>query len=431
MITMVVEKLEHSRVKLTFEVTADEFEKALDKAFEVKNKEVTIKGFRAGKAPRAVFEKNYGVESLFPEAIDQILGAKVEEVIKDQELCKDFIGKFEPEITDKIERGTTFNVSLLIDTMPEFELPQYKGIEVKAKKLNATPKEVKTAIEALSKKDAKMVAKEDQTIAKHDFAVFDFVGSVDGVEFEGGKAENYELEIGSGQFIPGFEDQMIGMKAGEEKDLDVKFPKNYQAEDLAGKKAVFHVTVHEVKQNVMPELTDEYVKTLGVEGAETLKDLKKIKKAEIEAQKAISEKDRQVNDILNKIIESANIDMPRALIDERKDQMKAQYENQAKMYNIPFETFVQFMGVTVEQFNDQIEKAALNQALFNLIASKIVEVENLTPSKEAVEAKAEADSKANGKTKEENLQANVARYYSELAYDALVNLLLENAVEVE
>ena len=430
MITMVVEKLEHSRIKLTFDVTADEFEKALDKAFEVKNKEVTIKGFRAGKAPRAVFEKNYGVESLFPEAIDQILGSKVEEVIKDEKLTKTFVGKFEPEITDEIERGKDFHVSLLMDVMPEFDLPQYKGIEVKAQKLNATPKEVKTAIEALTKKDAKMVTKEDQTIEKHDFAVFDFVGSVDGVEFEGGKAENYELEIGSGQFIPGFEDQMIGMKAGEEKDLDVKFPKNYQAEDLAGKKAVFHVTVHEVKQNVMPELTDEYVKTLNVEGAETLKDLKKIKKAEIEAQKVISEKDRQVNDILNKIIESANIDMPRALIDERKNQMRAQYENQAKMYNIPFETFVQFMGVTIEQFDDQIEKAALNQALFNLIASKIVEVENLTPTKEQVEAKATEDSKANGKTMEENLQANVARYYSELAYDALVNMLLENCVEI-
>ena len=298
MITMVVEKLEHSRVKLTFDVTADDFEKALDKAFELKNKEVTIKGFRAGKAPRSVFEKTYGVEALFEGAIDEILNEKVQEVVKDEELCKNFVGKFEPMIEEKIERNKDFKISLVIDTYPEFELPQYKGIEVKAKKLNATPKEVKNAIEALTKKDAKMEAKEDQTIAKNDYAVFDFVGSVDGVEFEGGKAENYELQIGSGQFIPGFEDQMIGMKVGEEKDLDVKFPKNYQAEDLAGKKAVFHVTVHEVKTEVMPELTDDYVASLNVEGATNLKELKKIKKAELEAQKAVSEKDRQANEII-------------------------------------------------------------------------------------------------------------------------------------
>ncbi len=429
--TMVVEKLERSRVKLTFEVTADEFEKALNQAFEVENAKVTIKGFRAGKAPRAVFEKTYGVESLYSSAMDFILNDKVAEVVKDEELCKNFLGKFEPLFEEKVERGTTFHVSLVIDTYPEFELPQYKGVEVKAKKLKVMPKEVNAAIEELTKKDAVMQTKAEQVIEKNDYAVFDFLGSVDGVEFEGGKAENYELQIGSGQFIPGFEDQMIGMKAGEVKDLNVKFPKNYGAAELAGKDAVFKVTVHEVKVNVMPELTDEYVQSLNIEGATDLKSLKAIKKAELEAKKATAEHDRQVNDILNTVIDAAQIDLPQTLIDERADQMKAQYVQQAKMYNIPLETFVQFMGVTIEQFNDQINTNAINQAKFNLVASKIIEVENLAPSKEAVEALAQEEANVNGKTMEQNLQENVARYYSDLAYKALINLLLENAVEVE
>lgn len=427
---MVVEKLEHSRLKLTFDVTKDEFEKALDKAFEVKNAEVTIKGFRAGKAPRSVFEKTYGIESLYAEALDVILNDKVQEAVKDQELSKNFVGKFEPVIEDKIDRGIDFKVSLVIDVYPEFELPQYKGVEVKAKKLKATPKEVTNAIEAMIKKDATMETKAEQVIEKNDFATFDFVGSIDGVEFEGGKAENYELQIGSGQFIPGFEDQMIGMKAGETKDLNVKFPKNYGSKELAGKAAVFNVKVHEVKVQKMPELTDEYVQSLKVEGASNLKELKAVKKAELEASKAQSESDRQVNDVINTIIDNANIDMPASLIQERVEQFKAQYEQQAKMYNIPFETFVQLMGVTIEQFNQEAEKQATRQALFNVIASKIIEVENLAPSKEALEAKAEEESKVNGKTKEQNLQANVARYYSDLAYKNLVDFLIANAVEV-
>lgn len=428
---MVVEKIEHSRVKITFDVTKEEFEAAIDKAFAAENAKVTIKGFRAGKAPRAIYEKTYGVESLFAPALDYIFQDKVNEVIKDQELCKDFLGKFEPVVEEQVKRGEDFKVSLVIDTYPEFELPQYKGIEVKAKKLKATPKEVTKAIEEMTKKDATMEVKEEQVIAKMDYATFDFLGTIDGVPFDGGKAENYELQIGSGQFIPGFEDQMIGMKAGETKDINVKFPKNYGAENLAGKAAVFNVTVHEVKVQKFPELTDEYVTSLNYQDCKTLKDLKAAKKAELEAQKAVSEKDRQVNEIIDIILNAANVDMPQSLVQERVEQFKAQYENQAKMYNIPFETFIQLMGVTVEQFNAEAEKQATRQALFNLVATKIIEVENLAPNKEALEAKAEAEAAANGGNKEQLLQANAPRYYSEIAYTNLVEFLLANAVEVE
>ena len=253
-----------------------------------------------------------------------------------------------------------------------------------------------------------------------DYATFDFVGSVDGVEFPGGTAENYELQIGSKQFIPGFEDQMIGMKAGEVKDLDVKFPKNYQEKSLAGKKAVFKVTLHEVKVEKLPELTDEYVANLNLEGITTVKALKADKKAKIEAQKVISEKDRQVDEIINKILDNCVVEMPQTLINERINMLRAQYENQAKMYNIPFETFLGLIGTNAETFNAETEKQAKRQALFNVVFTKIVEVEKLSPSIEQVQAKAEEIAKAKNTDAQEVLKTSINQIFTDLAYTAEV-----------
>ena len=429
---MVTEKLEHSRVKATFDVTADEFERALDKAFEVNNAKVTIKGFRAGKAPRSVYEKHYGVESLYDEALNVILNEKASEIYKDEKLAKEICGQFEPnfEGEEKLERGKNFKISLSFDVYPEVNLPQYKGLEVAKKVLEATDEEVETEVKSVLKKDAEMVAKDEQVIAEGDYATFDFVGSVDGVEFPGGKAENYELQIGSHQFIPGFEEQMVGMKAEETKDVNVTFPENYGEASLAGKPAVFKVTVHEVKAEKLPELTDDYVKGLKIDGVNTVEELKANKKASLEVNKAVSEKDRQVNELITKIVDNAVVDMPKSLIDEKVNAIRGQYEQQAKMYNIPFDTFLGLMNVKKEDFEAQTLEQGTKQALFNVVASKIIEVENLTPSKEAVEELAEKDAKANGKTKEAMLQQNLGRYYSELAYQALVDVILNNAKEI-
>ena len=429
---MVTEKLEHSRVKATFDVTADEFERALDKAFEVNNAKVTIKGFRAGKAPRSVYEKHYGVESLYDEALNVILNEKASEIYKDENLAKEICGQFEPnfEGEDKLERGKDFKISLTFDVYPEVKLPQYKGLEVAKKVLEATDEEVEAEVKSVLKKDAEMVAKEEQVIAEGDYSTFDFVGSVDGVEFPGGKADNYELQIGSHQFIPGFEEQMVGMKAEETKDINVTFPENYGEASLAGKPAVFKVTVHEVKAEKLPELNDEYVKGLKIDGVNTVEELKANKKAALEVSKAVSEKDRQVNELITKIVDNAVVDMPKSLINEKVNDIRGQYEKQAKMYNIPFDTFLGLMNVKKEDFEAQTLEQGTKQALFNVIATKIIEVENLTPSKEAVEELAEKDAKANGKTKEAMLKQNVAKYYSELAYQALVDVILNNAVEI-
>ena len=416
---MIKERTENSQLKLTFDVTKEDFEKALDKAFEMDNAKVTIQGFRKGKAPRSIFEKTYGVESLFATACDVILNEKVKEAIADEEVTKNAIGNFEPLLEDKIERGKDFKVSLVIDVYPEVTLPEYKGVEVKKQNLRVTEDEVKKSIEAMAKKDATMEAKKNQVIAKGDYATFDFVGSIDGKEFEGGKAENYELQIGSGQFIPGFEDQMIGMKSGESKDVNVTFPENYGQADLAGKPAVFKVTVHEVKEEKFPEFTDEYVKGLKIENVNTYDELKAYKKNELKEAKKVSEKDRQVDEIINKILDATKVTMPKTLVEERYKAIRGQYENQAKMYNIPFEMFVQYMmQATVEQFEDVCRRNAARQALFDVVAGKIIEVEKLVPTKEEIDAKAGDDKKAN--------KAQIA---NQLAYEKLIDFLLTNAKE--
>ncbi len=415
---MVVEKLEHSRTKLTFDVTPEEFEKALDKAFVEENSKVSIHGFRKGKAPRSVFEKMYGVESLYATAIDIILNDKIQEAVKDENLVKDFIGQFEPLLEDKVERNKNFKVSLVIDTYPEVKLGDYKGIEVAKKNLEVTDEDVEKAVKSMALKDATMEAKAEQVIAKNDFATFDFVGTVDGVEFPGGKADNYELQIGSGQFIPGFENQMIGMKAEEVKDINVTFPENYGEASLAGKAAVFKVTVHEIKEQKLPEFTDEYVKTLNKD-ANNYDELKALKRKELEDAKVVSEKDRQTNEIINKVIDNATVDMPKTLVDSRYKAMKAQYEQQAKMYNIPFETFIQIMGSTMEQFEDITKKQAERQALFDVVAGAVVEAEKLVPTKEEIDAKAGDDKKANR-----------VQIMNELTYQKLVDFLLANAKEI-
>ena len=427
---MVTEKLEHSRVKVTCDVTKEEFEKALDKSFEINNAKVTIQGFRKGKAPRSVFEKHYGVDSLYQEALNVIIDNKIREVLADKELAEQICSQFEPDIDDKIERGKDFKLYLSFDVLPEVKLPNYKGIEVKKQVLTATDEEVENAIKAVAKKDATKELKAEQVIAKGDYATFDFVGKVDGKEFEGGKADNYELQIGSGQFIPGFEDQMIGMKAEETKDVNVKFPDNYGAPNLAGKDATFTVTVHEIKEEKFPEINDEYVANQKIENVKTVEELKALKKKELEDSKAISEKDRQTNEICQFLIKNVVVDMPASLPAQKANELKRNFENQAKQYNIPFETYLQLMNITKEDFEKRISKQATDQVLFQLCAAEIIEKENLAATKEQVEAKAKEVAEATKKKFEDVLKTNGYLYENQITYDNLIKFLLDNAKEI-
>ncbi len=428
---MNIEKLEKSQSKATFDVTAEQFENALNKAFEKVNANVTIKGFRKGHAPRSTYEKNYGVESLYDEALNVIFNDCVAEIYKDENVARKVVGQFVPNIETKdFKRGKDFQVSLTWDTYPEVEIKQYKGLEVAKKVLDATDEEVNNAVNDLLKSKAKPELKAEQVIAKGDIAKFDFNGKVDGVEFDGGKATDYEMEIGSGQFIPGFEDQMIGMKKDETKDVVVTFPENYPAKNLAGKEAHFEVLVHEVKNNVLPELNDEFVKELKYENVNTVEELKAHEKTRIEESKKKSEHDRQLNELIDKVLDNAVVDMPQSLINETKENITRNYENQAKQYNIPFETYLQLMGTNKEDFEKSVEQNATRQTLFEVVLNKMIELEHLEPTQEELDKKAEEVASQTRQSKDDVLKTRVNQLFYQIVTDKFFNLLLDNAKEI-
>ena len=380
---MVVENLEKSRKKLTFDVTKEEFEKALDKAFLEEVKKVTIPGFRKGKAPRSVFEKNYGVEALFPTALDFIFDEKVSEITKDQELVKDFIGQFEPTLDEKIERGKDFKVSLIIDVYPEVTLGAYKGVEVKKQNLEVSDDEVNKAIESLALKDATKEAKENATIENGDYAIFDFVGTVDGVEFPGGKADNYELKIGSGQFIPGFEDQMVGMNIEEKRDVKVTFPEDYHAENLKGKEAVFEVVLHEIKQRVVPTLSDEFVKDeLEIENVNNVKEYRDYIKEIITKDRSEAAENKFTDDCVNKAVENATMEIPEGMVDSEVNLQIKQIERQAKMYNMPVDLLLKYSGIeSLDAYKETIRPSALMAVKQRVVLDEIAKAEKLKVTK--------------------------------------------------
>lgn len=376
---MNIEKIEGSRVKLTFDVTKDEFENALDKAFEKEKAEIEVKGFRKGHCPRNVFESKFGVEALFNTALDIIGEDKWNEALD----CKDFeiVGQPEMDIDGKLERGNDFKIIFIAPIKPEVKLGSYKDVIVSKPKTEVSDEDIENEIKKLSEKDAKTEPKADNTIAKGDSAIFDFEGFVDGVAFEGGKAENYELVIGSNQFIPGFEDQMIGLKAGEQKDINVKFPENY-AEHLAGKEAVFKLNIKEVKAKTYPELTEEYVKSLNKENVTNAEELKAQIKKEIGQQLHDQARNQILDEAMKVIAENSSIDIPDAMIQQEADRRKQEMANEAKQYKLDLKTLLGFYGLTEEQYNNQVTAQAAQYVRYNLIIEKIVEVEGFKATEE-------------------------------------------------
>lgn len=428
---MKFENLEHSQVKVIFTISPEDFESALDKAFDVVSKDAKIKGFRKGHVPRSIFEKTYGVESLYQEALNGIANNKMAELYKAEE-AKDYVrkqcGPFSFDVSNDFERGKEFEVSLIFDVLPEFNLPTYKGLSVKAAKTEATEEDVQALIDADLKPKAVKLPKENETIEKGDIAIFDFEGSVDGVKFDGGTAENYELVIGSGQFIPGFEDQMIGMKSGETKDVNVTFPEEYQAKDLAGKPAVFKVVLHEVKEEKLPELTDDFVKELNIENVSTVEEYKASKKQSIEDKLPEEERNRQINELFDLIVKNTAVELPSSLVKSTADRMFNNTKNQITQMGIPFDYYLQMYGTTEEKFRKQFDAQAENQTIFSLVFSKILEEEKLEPTEEEIKAKAETMVKE-GQTADDVLKTSRAQIIDQLSYEHVVDLVLGSAVE--
>ena len=425
---MKFERLENSQIKAYFEVNAEEFAVALDEAFKICNEKVTIKGFRKGKAPKATYLKHYGVESLYADAIDAAVSRKMrEELIPNEEVQIASQPMIDLDYASVSEEG--FKFTLTFDTFPEIELGQYKGIEVEGLSNLVTDAEIESEKGRLLKDLVVVEAKEEQVIALGDTAVFDFEGSVDGVKFPGGAAENYELKIGSHQFIPGFEEQMVGMTSGTEKDINVTFPENYGQKDLAGKAAVFHINLHEVKVEKQPELTNELVEGLKIENVNTVEEFNNHVVTSLTERKTNYNNRQLENTVLETVMNNTSLELPKSFVADRVKSLKAQTEAQAKQYNIPFEMFLQFSGMSVEEFERQCEEEATRQVKMELVLDKIAAVEGLLPTDEDINAAVENYAKASKMSvKDIERRIGKAAFAAQLASNNAIKLILDTKV---
>ena len=385
--------------EIEIKIENEAWEKALDASFEKKVKEIKVDGFRKGKCPRNIFEKKFGKESLYLEAADYVLPEAYESPVKKDHL----IPIIEPKVDIKKidENGITFLFT--ITTKPEVKISKYKDLGVKKAETKITKKEVDAEIEKLLDKYADIVVK-DGKIENGDTAIIDFEGFIGDTPFEGGKGENYPLVIGSGSFIPGFEEQLIGLKSGEETDVKVKFPEDYHAEDVKGKDAVFKVKVHEVKTKEKPKMDKEFFLDLGFDNVNTEEELRDLVKVELEAQKDYENDNKYVDDLLEAVNKNTTVDVPEELVNEEIDRMIKQYEQNLQMQGVTLEMFYQFTNSDEQALRDQMREEALKRVQYRFILEEIAILEKIEISDEDADKEAEELSKKYNMTKEELLK---------------------------
>ena len=422
-----IEKLEKSLVKIKITATPEEFEEGLNQAFDKKKKDVTIPGFRKGQVTRAQFEKKFGVESLFEDAIYALADKKYGEAVQENQLF--VVG--DPQLADlnEVERGKEINFSIIVPVYPEFEVKDFKGLKGKKIVKEATAEEIDAKINELREQNVLVTPKENGAIEEHDIAVFDFKGMKDGVAFEGGTAENYELEIGSKQFIPGFEDQMIGMKEGEEKTINVTFPNEYQATDLAGKEVQFALKLHEIKKKELPELNDDFVKDLNKENINTVEELKASIKAEIEKTKEQQEKNRLADELIEQLTEKTEIEIPEAMVNASvKDELRDFERTVNQQYGMKLEEFKKIAQVNEEEFMKNIKERAGKKLKETLVLEQIVKQEKLQASQDEINASLEEIANANNmKVEDVKKYVNMADVAFNVSINKVIDLLIANA----
>ena len=372
-------QLEKSRVAVTVEVGAEEFEAAVAKAYAKARGKLSIPGFRPGKAPRKMIEKLYGAGVFYSDAVDIALPEAYTQAIGQSGL--DVVGYPEIEIVDdKIdENGFTFKATVAV--YPEVKLGEYKGLTAEKEEIKVSADDVKERLNEMAERNARLVSV-DRKAKKGDIAVIDFEGFDNGEAFEGGKGENYELELGSGSFVPGFEDQVIGMKAGEEKDLDITFPEDYH-KDLAGKKVVFHVKAKEIKCKELPKLDDDFAKD--VSEYDTLKELKDSIKREITEQREQSAKYAVENELMEKVAANIECDIPDALIDEQCARFLEEFKQRLQSQGIPYDQYCKMTNMDEAKFLEEGKEPATRQVRMDLAVNAIIKEEKLEATDEEVE----------------------------------------------
>ncbi|MDK6863122.1 trigger factor [Nosocomiicoccus ampullae] len=381
--TQTWEKKEGNVGTLTITVPAEDFDKALDQAFNKVKKDIQVPGFRKGKIPRQMFEKRFGVESLYQDALDIVLPGAYSKAIDETGIKP----VDQPSVDVKeIEKGKDLVLELEVTVEPEVELGEYKGLEGKEIDAEVSEDDVNEQIEALLGQYAELVVKEGE-VAEGDVANIDFKGFVDGDAFEGGEMEGHDLEIGSGTFIPGFEDQLIGLKAGEEKDVEVTFPEEYQAEELQGKDATFKVKLNEVKEKEAKELTDEFVKEEleGFEGVETADEVKKQIEEDLKNFKE-QERDYELREsLVVQAAENAKMEIPEAMVEREQQRMLQEYEQRLAQQGLNLELFEQISGQTKEDLLEQMKDDAFKRVRTGLTLQAIAQAENIEATEEDVD----------------------------------------------
>lgn len=372
--------------EVVIKIEGAEWNKALDKVFAKKQKTAKVDGFRAGKVPRDIYEKNFGKESLYFDAADDLLQVAYVKAIEESNL----IPAVQPGVDLKSinENGVEFVFNII--TKPEVTVKNYKGLNIKPEEVKVTDEEINHELGHLLERYTELTTKEEGKVEEGEIAVIDFEGFKDGVAFEGGKGENYSLEIGSNTFIPGFEEQVKGMTIGEEKDLNLTFPEDYGAKDLAGADVVFKVKVNEIKQKVARELDEEFFEDLGMEGIDSEESLKNSIKDSIKAQKEMDAENAYVDRILEAVAKNVEVDIPQEMVDEEVERLMGRFAEQMKMQGISLDLYYQFTGSSEKELKANMEKEAYNNVLYRLMLEEIMTLEKIEVTEEEAEKEAEA-----------------------------------------
>ena len=421
-----VEKLEKNMAKLTVEVPAEQFEAALKTSYNKNKNKFNIPGFRKGKAPQAMIEKMYGVGVFYEDAVDEAINASYPDAAKESGL--EIVSR--PEISiEQVEKGKSFIYVATVATKPEVTLGEYKGIEVEKAKPEVTDADVEAELKKVQEQNSRLVSVEDRAVADGDQTVIDFEGFVDGKAFEGGKAEDYTLVIGSHSFIDTFEDQLIGKNIGEDVEVNVTFPAEYHAAELAGKPATFKVKIKEIKMKELPELNDEFASEVSeFETLDAYKEDVKNKLAETKQAQATAENE---NNVVQKVVDNAQMDIPAPMVDEQVRNMIEDYARRLQSQGISFDQYLQFTGSTIEQLQEQMRPQAELRLRTRLVLEAVVAAEKIEPSDELVEAELKKMSE-NYKMDAEQIktimgEAGMAQMKADMAVQEAVDFLVAEA----
>ena len=421
----VCNKLEKCMMEVKVTFTTEEWKNAQEKALEKLAKNVKIDGFRQGKAPMKMVKSRVGKAAILEEATDVVLKKSYAAILLDNNIQP--VGQPQVQIDELTE--DVLKVTVTAPVAPEVTLGQYKGLEVKKGTVKVTKKEIEAELANYQNQFAELVIKEEGTVENGDTAVIDFEGFKDGVAFDGGKAENHSLEIGSGSFIPGFEEQVVGMKVGEEKEIHVTFPEEYQSAELAGQEAVFKVKVHEIKTKVLPDIDDELAKDVNIDGIETLADLETYTKEQIKNKKQTEVESKFSDDIFNAVIENTPLEVPEAMIETETQTMLREVEQNLSQQGLNMELFQQLTGKTMEDMKAEMSEQAEKRVKFNLILAEIAKAENIEISDEEVDDEIKEIATYYGREFDEVktiFEAQMGQIKSDLATRKAVQLIKDN-----